>query len=966
MIRPIIIAALASAMAMPAYSQFNSPQAQGYATRAAAMLAEGNYQGCVDQSIRAMELNPAALTEPMMWLSAVASFRAGYPEAEERVNAYLQRCPASAHRAEALLMQASLVFYRADYARALAMLEAVPSECLNDNDGEDLDYRLAYCCMKLGDYQAASELMDRLASTARYGTLARFYQGYIAYATGRTDRAMELLQPLAQGSGQSHTDVMARYYVAQMEFRRSHYQAALAMARQVMDRTDVEPEFTAEATRIAGESLFALGSEQEGLKLLRPYVEQAGDAAPNSSRYIVGVDHYRSGRADRALELLQSVSAEPNAMGQSAALYLGLCYLDCGDNAQALMAFQKSLAMDLDPEVTEHAYYNYAVTRMEGGRIPFGNTADTLEEFLRRYPSGRYADSVRQYLVKGYMSADDYDSALRAVKALKRPDAEMLAAEQRIHFVLGTRHYSAGDYAKALEQLQQADRLASHSDDIARQTTLWLGDTYYAMGRYADAEKHYRRYINRARRGDANLPSATYSLGYALFGEHKYADARHHLTEAARATSLPEATRADAWNRVADTHYYQHQFADALQAYQTAYDTNPATGDYALLQQAIMQGHLGRPLDKVATLTTLTERFPASALIPAALTEKALTLATTGHRDRAIEVYTALAASHPSTAQGRNALLQVAILQANSGNASAAEQAYRRVITLYPTSSEAAMAVQDLTRIHAEAGTIDELHTFLASTQGAPQLDAAQYASLASDALLARARRALEAQRADSALAAATQLLQRYPDSSAAEEALAIKADTELTLGKTGPALADYTALAERASTPAMTHRARMGILTSARDMGQTDLILSTAEAILGSAAGSDADLPRVRYIQACAYADSDRPEQARAIWQEMAATPADLYGTRSAYSLAESLHLEGRNDDAATAINALIDANPPHPYWLGRSFILLSDILRAQGSTFEADEYLRVLRTNYPGSEPDIFQMIDSRLSQQ
>ncbi len=61
--------------------------------------------------------------------------------------------------------------------------------------------------------------------------------------------------------------------------------------------------------------------------------------------------------------------------------------------------------------------------------------------------------------------------------------------------------------------------------------------------------------------------------------------------------------------------------------------------------------------------------------------------------------------------------------------------------------------------------------------------------------------------------------------------------------------------------------------------------------------------------------------------------------------------------------MNALIDANPPHNYWLARGFILLSDILRSQGSDFEADEYLRSLRQNYPGTESDIFRMIDERL---
>ena len=62
----------------------------------------------------------------------------------------------------------------------------------------------------------------------------------------------------------------------------------------------------------------------------------------------------------------------------------------------------------------------------------------------------------------------------------------------------------------------------------------------------------------------------------------------------------------------------------------------------------------------------------------------------------------------------------------------------------------------------------------------------------------------------------------------------------------------------------------------------------------------------------------------------------------------------------------SLINSHPPHAYWLARTYILYSDILRAQGMDFEADEYLKVLRANYPGTENDIFLMIDKRLPKQ
>lgn len=48
----------------------------------------------------------------------------------------------------------------------------------------------------------------------------------------------------------------------------------------------------------------------------------------------------------------------------------------------------------------------------------------------------------------------------------------------------------------------------------------------------------------------------------------------------------------------------------------------------------------------------------------------------------------------------------------------------------------------------------------------------------------------------------------------------------------------------------------------------------------------------------------------------------------------------------------------------MARGFILLSDVYARQGKTFEAREYLNALRANYPGTESDIFDMIDTRLA--
>ncbi len=126
-----------------------------------------------------------------------------------------------------------------------------------------------------------------------------------------------------------------------------------------------------------------------------------------SAFYILGMDEYRRGDYDAAVKLLQQAVGTGSAMEQSAYLFLGQAYLKRGDTNSALMAFENAYKLNFDREVRETAFYNYAVARMDGGRVPFGNSVALLESFLQEYPNSQYSADVQRYSVNGYMSDND-------------------------------------------------------------------------------------------------------------------------------------------------------------------------------------------------------------------------------------------------------------------------------------------------------------------------------------------------------------------------------------------------------------------------------------------------------------------------------------------------------------------------------------------------------------------------------
>lgn len=955
-LKPIILGMAVLSSATTVSAQMNSKQSAGYAERAAMMLNDGNFRGCIDQCTAALALGSAE-REHLNWLRAVASFKEGSPNCRQLLTAFIKEFPASSRMPSAKLMLATLTFYNADYAAALKELRQIKPDALQLDEVDDLTYRKAFCMIKLGELDGAMKLMQSLLSSTRYAGPAEFYIGYIYCVKGDYDAAVPLLQ---QADVSEMPGKLAPYYLTQIEFKRRNYAKALNSATDFISRADVDEEYRDEAERICGESLYALGRVPQALNALNTYIAKHPDDAPLSTKYIIGLDSYESGNYDEAIRLLAPVSELNDAMGQNASLTLGQSYMAQHKSANALMMLRRATELDFDPTVTEKAFYNYAVATIDGGRVPFNNSVQLLENFVKQYPQSNYATKVREYLVKGYMSTDDYHGAMRSLKSINQDNAAIREARQRVNFVLGTRALQSDKAAEAVGYLTDALKYASSNSDIARQTYLWLGDAYYAEGKYNLAEKQYIQFLKVAPSGDINRPMASYNLAYSLFAQKKYDEARSRFQGAIGAKNLPREVETDALNRIADTYYYSHDFDNALKIYQKAFDSQPRLGDYALMQSANMKGHKGLYAEKIATIKNMLHKFPSSPLRSQAMTEMAQAQSASGNQREAMETYRQIVKDFPSSAQGRNAKLQLAIIHRNLGETEDAKILYKELVKNHPTSNEAALAVQNLKIIYGQENDIESLNKFLISVKGAPQIDAVELNAIAASGLLGRAK---AAENDVDRLTLAREFLEKYPDADGAEEALEIAACAEYNRGMADRALKLFSDLEAKASSSVVRHTARMGIIRSAEAMGDNARIIETSQNILASSAIAGADLPEVKFTRAKALAATNKTAEATKLWEELGKTPANIYGTRSLYELADAEFKAGKLKKAAQTAEKVIDANPPHQYWLARTYILYSDILRKQGSVFEANEYLKALRTNYPGNETDIFELIDKRL---
>lgn len=990
--KKILLTAMAAATMMTAASQVNSQSAEGYLTRAELMLRDSNYAGCIDQVGRARRLSLD--TEGVRradYMQAMAAAELGRAEAQELLENFLTTYPAAPERYVAQMGLAGLLYDRGDYASALKRYRSIPYDGLDSEKKAEYCEKSGYCLLKLGDYDEALRQFDRLSVNRSKANTARFYQGYVAYAKGDYERAAELFKKVNTESAPGN---MADYYLSQIYFARGDYGKALTMSRKLLKNAGgAEPEFVAEAERIAGESLYHQGNDSQAIEHLKRYVAANPEGLP-SAYYILGMSEYRSGDYAEAINCFSRVTGQENAMGQSAYLFIGQSYLKEGNVDAATLALTQALRKDYDPEVSETAFYNYGVAKTRGGRVPFGSSVTTFEEFLQKYPKSQYAPKVQEYVVTGYLTDNDYERALSSIMRIGNPSEVTLAAKQQVLYTLGSRDLAAGNVDRALTRLREAKSLGALNADVYRECDLWIGEALYRKGDYSGAAKSYQNYLNGLPKTAANRPLALYDLGYARFGAKRFDDALIDFNRYLNAPGNTEVSmRADAHNRLGDCHYYASDFARAAAEYDKAYKLAPTTGDYALYQKALMRGLSRDHNGKVAGMQKMMEEFPKSGLVPSALLEMAESYGELGDKDRALSTYKKLVADYPSTVQCRQGYLLLAITYMDRGNRDKAVESYKTVLKNYPSSEEARVAADDLKRIYSDMGRLDEFAQYVNTIPGAPRLEAAEVERLTfqsaekeytsgggakrleqyvnrfpQGADVATALQYLAedaAGRGDDkkALAFATRIVEEYPDSRAIESALAIKGDVEYKQGKGEMALSTYRQLEQRASSATSLNQARLGVLKASRDLNRHKDVVEQANELLGSSTVSGGEKEDVTFARGYAYMQLGESAKAVKDFESLATDLDKLNGAKSAYYLGQLYYDEGKLKKARKAIERLVEANPPHHYWLARGFIVLSDINRKEGNSFEADEYLKTLKENYPGSESDIFEMIESRL---
>lgn len=979
---------LGSAMAAGAQTTVTSPLSEGYIERARIMLREGNYPGVIDQiqtlRSRGVALLPAQEAEALR-LVALARYERGEEDGVELLLDFVRRYPASPYAAEAQLTAADSYFFRHQWQKALELYSAVNIGTLGGEQKTLYSYRKMLCEIKTGNIEAAKPLLDRLENKKGYGDAWRFYTAYIDYKEGRIDKAYSLFSMI----NSQEPGLQAGYYLAQIDYSRGEYEKTASIGAKVL-RNLLDPELAPELNRITGISLFKLGEYSRARGYLSKYAELV--AAPaRDVIYALGVCDFENDDLERAADRFAQLTDQKDLIGQSAWLYLGQCDVRNGNDDAAAMAFEKAARMDLDPQVSEVAMYNFVAALTRGGKVPFSSSVDMLEGFIKLYPNSEYTPKVEEYLATAYYNDRNFAKALASIEKIKNPGSGVLAAKQNILYELGINAMTNGRAAEAEGYLNRALELSNYNQKLAAQARLWLGDALYAQGKFTQAAAQYRDFIKLADK-DPNRTLAIYNLAYAEYQAEQYGAAAADFDKAlAAAPALPSNLGRDARVRMADCLYYGRDYRKARDVYAQALKEGGENADYASYRHAVMLGLSGDVNGKIAELERIPLTFPNSKWIPNVLLEKGMTFDALDRSADAARAFRELAAAYPKAAAARQGMINLAISQMKSGKNDEGAETYREIIRKWPTSEEANIANEDLRKYYAAKGSLHEYAAFLKSVPEARQLDADEMEKLAFDgaenafaenaqnvsllidyikdypdgrwlaqALFDVAYSRREAGNETEALIYLSRLVEARPHSAQYPEALLMKGEIleQGDAAARAQALATYKELEKTGDRDFMVD-ASIGI---ARNSSDDDEIIAYAAKVRAGGVGEDI-LEEVDRLEGEALIRKGDTPAGEKLLRKVAANPAGVQGAKSAVALGRSLLARKDYAGAEKEMLKFTEAGTPHQLQLAQGFIILADAYTAQGKKYLAKEYLLSLKENYPGSEPEIIDEIEKRL---
>ncbi|MCF8224835.1 MAG: tetratricopeptide repeat protein [Bacteroidales bacterium] len=938
--------------------------------------------------IERAEGNESQLRSEAMYYHAMSAIRLYNLDAEYHAFRFTAENPESPHINDIAFAMGNYFHYKMNWARAIMWYNRVDWQDLSNQERSEFYYKRGYAYYMRKEYREARvDFYEIIDMDTPYTAPATYYYSHIHYEEENYETALN-------GFRKIDTDPafrkIAPYYISQILYLQKKYDEVIEYAPPLMETISEKRE--GEMAKIIGESYFMTERYNEAIPYLETYRKNTrGNSVKD--RYQMAFAFYKAGEYEKARDLFEKITYRRSEIAQSALYHLADCYIRMNDKNKAMIAFSQASKMDYDQHIQEDALFNYAKLTFELSYDPFNEAIRAFNQYISYYPSSERIDEAYNYLVLAYMQTQNFSLALESLEKIKFRDAAIERAYQKVAFYRGLELYNNLRFIEAVDILERSLEFGKYDDRIRARTYYWLGEAAYRGDDLLMAKTYYSEFLDEEfAHMIEEYPLAHYSMGYIAFNEEQYSDAeRWFQTYTKLEKNEREQSLSDAYNRLGDCKFVQKDYWRAIEYYNESIRMGRSDRDYAYFQKGFTYGILNRPEQKLEVMLDIQQDMPESPYIDDAKFETGRTLLALGRSREAVKAYMMLVEDHPNSSYLSKTLNQLGLIYFNDAVYDSAMEYYTRVVMDYPGTPEADNALQSLESIYLKNSNIEEYLAFvngLGRDLSNKQQDSLMYVS---------AENAYTAGNCEKAIEAMENYIAKHSDGNYLLNANYYLADCHLKAGKPDEAIAylDYIASQPRNmfSEPALIvsgrihfgkenynvavnqyikliaiandvqniSEARIGIMRCYYRLEEYANVTGAANDVLAMEKLPEEIRREAWYKMAKSYFALNEKERAFEYFSKNADYVNSEEGAESKYMVAKMKYdralASSETDPEAfreveNEIYDFIEKNTPHQYWMGKAFLLLSDVYLMLNDEFQAIHTLKSVIDYY--SIPD------------
>jgi len=937
-----------------------------------------------DKALKKMEDAEKEIKANSRYYMAICAIELHHNNAEYLLNRFISEYPESPKVNSAYFYMGEFQYRQKNYQDAIQWFTRLNKDKLTGEQLGAYYFKLGYSYHQTGNSTRATQAFYEVKDgNSTFASPALYYYSHIAYQNGNYQTALEGFKQL---TGNNTFAPIMPYYITQIYYLQERYEAVIDYAPQFVQSATAKR--LPEIARIIGDSYYQLQRYDSALTYLEMH-RTKGETMEREDHYRLGYVAYQLDSLNKAIEHLEKVTDQEDKIGQNAYYHLADCYLKQDKKNNARLAFEFASKLDFDPNIRENALFNYAKLTYEMRNTPFNEAIKAFEEYIDKYPDSDNTTEAYNYLVDAYLNSNNYKAALRSLEELEELELPLRKAYQKVAYYRGLELYNNRHYEEAVEIFAKALKYKNFNQGIAALSRYWQSESNYQLQNLEKAAAGFNRFLLSSGAYNTDVyDKAHYNLGYTHFQLQDYPDAIKWFRKYLSITNAEKSQYvADTYIRLGDAYFIRRNQQQAINYYDRAIELDIRSQDYALFQKGFAQGLQNRPENKIATLKRLVERYPESGYIDDAYFEMGRSYMTLDQLQNAMDYFNQIVNDFPSSNHVRESLVQLGLIHYNLDNNSKAIDYYKRVVTEYPNTEQANSALTGLKNIYVDMNRVDE-YTDYVNNLG----DYGQVSMNEQDSLTYRsAEQVYMNEGCDNAIELFRKYLDRFTNGNFALNAHFYMADCLERQGSVDQALEHYQYVIDQPQNSfmeqALNAAARINMdrenyekaLDQMEDLEkvaevQRNLIFSrvgqmrahyalenyreayeAADKVLHTENLNAREEREARFIKAKALFFEEKYDLALKEFRIVAEEVSSNEGAEAKYRIARIYYEKEDYETAEEEIFDFVEQSSSQEYWKARSFILLADVYKAMGDSFQARHTLKSIIENYePSGEGD------------